>query len=111
MNLLSAFEPETIIIKLILLFIGCFILAIGISIEVAPNVIVVPGEGVVRALALVIALKKSKIKFGTVKIYFDITLIVIACILSFIFFGELNGIGIGTIIFYLLYLLVNVSIS
>ena len=44
------------------------ILAIGISIEVAPNVIVVPGEGVVRALALVIALKKPQIKFGTVKI-------------------------------------------
>ena len=92
MNLLSAFEPETLIVKLISLFIGCFILAIGISIEVAPNVIVVPGEGVV------IALKKPQIKFGTVKIYFDITLIVIACILSFIFFGELNGIGIGTII-------------
>ena len=85
MNLLSAFEPETLIVKLISLFIGCFILAIGISIEVAPNVIVVPGEGVVRALALVIALKKPQIKFGTVKIYFDITLIVI-------------GIGIGTII-------------
>lgn len=98
MNLLSAFEPETIIIKLILLFIGCFILAIGISIEVAPNVIVVPGEGVVRALALAIAIKKPKVKFGTIKIYFDVTLIIIACILSFIFFGELNGIGLGTIV-------------
>lgn len=98
MNLLSAFEPETIIIKLILLFIGCMILAIGICIEVAPNVIVVPGEGVVRALALAIAIKKPKIKFGTIKIYFDVTLIIIACILSFIFFGELNGIGLGTIV-------------
>ena len=98
MNLLSAFEPETIIVKLISLFIGCFILAIGISIEVAPNVIVVPGEGVVRALALAIAIKKPKVKFGTIKIYFDVTLIIIACILSFIFFGELNGIGLGTIV-------------
>lgn len=98
MNLLSAFEPETIIVKLISLFIGCFILAIGISIEVAPNVIVVPGEGVVRALALAIAIKKPKVKFGTIKIYFDVTLIIIACILSFIFFDELNGIGLGTIV-------------
>ena len=98
MNLLSAFEPETIIVKLISLFIGCFILAIGTSIEVAPNVIVVPGEGVVRALALAIAIKKPKVKFGTIKIYFDVTLIIIACILSFIFFGELNGIGLGTIV-------------
>lgn len=36
-------------------------------------------------------------KFGTVKIYFDVLLICIASILSFIFFGKLNGIGIGTI--------------
>jgi uncharacterized membrane protein YczE len=98
MNLLSAFEPETLIVKLISLFIGCTILAIGICIEVAPNVIVVPGEGVVRALALAIAIKKPKVKFGTIKIYFDVTLIIIACILSFIFFGELNGIGLGTIV-------------
>lgn len=98
MNLLSAFEPETLIVKLISLFIGCTILAIGICIEVAPNVIVVPGEGVVRALALTIAIKKPKVKFGTIKIYFDVTLIIIACILSFIFFGELNGIGLGTIV-------------
>ena len=98
MNFLSFFEPETFIVKLISLLLGCLILAIGISIEVAPNVIVVPGEGVVRALALAIAIKKPSIKFGTVKIYFDVTLIIIACILSFCFFGKLNGIGIGTII-------------
>lgn len=98
MNWLSFFQPESFIIKLISLFIGCMILALGICIEVAPNVIVVPGEGVVRALALAIAIKKPKVKFGTIKIYFDITLIILACILSFIFFGELNGVGIGTII-------------
>lgn len=98
MNWLSFFQPETFIIKLISLIIGCMILAFGICIEVAPNVIVVPGEGVVRALALAIAIKKPKVKFGTIKIYFDISLIILACILSFIFFGELNGVGIGTII-------------
>lgn len=98
MNWLSFFQPETFMIKLISLIIGCMILAFGICIEVAPNVIVVPGEGVVRALALAIAIKKPKVKFGTIKIYFDISLIILACILSFIFFGELNGVGIGTII-------------
>lgn len=98
MNWLAFFQPETFIAKSISLIIGCMILAIGICIEVAPNVIVVPGEGVVRALALAIAIKKPKVKFGTIKIYFDVTLIIIACILSFIFFGELNGIGLGTIV-------------
>ena len=98
MNWLAFFQPETFIAKFISLIIGCMILAIGICIEVAPNVIVVPGEGVVRVLALAIAIKKPKVKFGTIKIYFDVTLIIIACILSFIFFGELNGIGLGTIV-------------
>ena len=98
MNWLAFFQSETFIAKFISLIIGCMILAIGICIEVAPNVIVVPGEGVVRALALAIAIKKPKVKFGTIKIYFDVTLIIIACILSFIFFGELNGIGLGTIV-------------
>lgn len=98
MNWLAFFQPETFIAKFISLIIGCMILAIGICIEVAPNVIVVPGEGVVRALALAIAIKKPKVKFGTIKIYFDVTLIIIACILSFIFFSKLNGIGLGTIV-------------
>ncbi len=98
MNFLAFFQPETLIVKFISLLIGCFILAFGICIEVAPNVIVVPGEGVVRALSLVITLKKPSIKFGTVKIYFDVSLIIIATILSFIFFNGLNGIGIGTIV-------------
>lgn len=98
MNWLAFFQPETFIVKFISLIIGCMILAFGICIEVAPNVIVVPGEGIVRAIALVIAIKHPKIKFGTIKIYFDVSLIAIACILSFIYFGELNGIGLGTIV-------------
>ena len=98
MGWLYFLQPEIFLLKLLSLFVGCFILAVGICIEVAPNVIVVPGEGVVRVLALAIAIKKPKIKFGTIKIAFDITLITIGCILSFIFFDGLNGIGIGTLI-------------
>lgn len=35
--------------------------------------------------------------FGTCKLCFDITLVLIACGLSFAFFGGLNGLGVGTI--------------
>jgi len=37
-------------------------------------------------------------EFGKVKIRFDVTLIVMATLLSFLFFHKLNGIGLGTII-------------
>ena len=38
------------------------------------------------------------IDLGTAKICFDVTLIVVAGLLSFIFFGRLNGVGLGTVI-------------
>lgn len=98
MNLLNFVQPENFLLQISILILGCFILAFGICIEVAPNVIVIPGEGVVRALFLAIIRKKPTIKFGTIKIYFDITLILIATLLSFFFFNALNGIGLSTIL-------------
>ena len=92
MNLLKIFHPTGLWIRFLSMIFGCMILAFGIVVEVAPNVITVPGEVIVKALSI-----KTKIKFGTVKIYFDITLIIIAAILSFVFFGGLKGVGIGTL--------------
>ena len=72
--------------------------ALGTSaISSVPNVVVVPGEGVVRAIAQV-----TKIRVGTVKAVFDITLIVIAGVMSLICFHELRGVGVGTVISALL---------
>lgn len=93
MHLLWWLHPTMIVTELISLIIGCAILAIGICIEVAPNVLLVPGEGVVQAISWT-----GKWRFGSVKIAFDSTICLIACVLSFLFFGRLNGLGIGTII-------------
>ena len=93
MNLLSWLQPDHIVVKLIALILGCAILGVGISIEVAPDVLGVPGEGSVRALPLV-----SGKRFGSVKVFFDCTLVAIALILSFLFFHGLNGLGLGTVI-------------
>ena len=93
MLILNSFTPQSFIMRFISLILGCCILAFGISLEVSPNVIVVPGEGIVRVIAKVTAKK-----FGSIKIYFDTILIIIAGIFSFLFFHQLKGIGIGTII-------------
>lgn len=93
MMLLSFFQPEAFGLRIVSLLAGCVILAVGISIEVAPDVLVVPGEGAVRAIS-----KTTGLKFGSVKVYFDVSLIVIASALSFLFFGRLNGVGLGTVI-------------
>ena len=68
---------------------GCVALAFGIVIELAPNVVVVPGEAIAKV---------SGVRVGTVKAVFDITLIIIAAVLSLIFFHGLRGVGIGTVI-------------
>ena len=93
MNLLGWFEPQNIAVELIALLLGCAVLGFGISVEVAPDVLRVPGEGLVGALAQV-----TKIRFGSVKVAFDVTLVAISLTLSLIFFHGLNGLGLGTVI-------------
>ena len=93
MTLLTGLNPQTIPLRTLSLLVGCAILAVGISVEVAPDVIKVPGEGIVHAISRV-----SGMEFGKVKIRFDVTLIIIAIVLSFLFFQRLNGVGLGTIV-------------
>lgn len=98
MTLLGSFTPTHFASQILSLLTGCAILALGICVEVVPNVLlVVPGEGIVKAIAQV-----SRKKFGSVKIIFDVTLILTAACLSLLFFRHLNGLGIGTIISALL---------
>ena len=97
MTLLESFTPTHFASQILSLLVGCTILALGICIEVAPNVLVVPGEGIVKAICQV-----SRKKFGSVKVIFDVTLILTAACLSLLFFHHLNGLGIGTIISALL---------
>ena len=93
MSLLSFLTPTTLWQRLLCVAAGCCIMGFGIVIEVSPNVLMVPGEGIVRALSIVM-----HAKYGTTKIVFDITLIAIAVVLSFAFFGTLRGVGLGTVI-------------
>lgn len=76
----------------ILCLIGILLVAIGVSLEVKANVVVLAGEGVVLAICQVIP-----IKFGYMKVGFDATLVVIACVLSLVFTGHLYGVREGTI--------------
>ena len=93
MLLLSRMQPETVVAKTISLLAGCAILALGITLEVAANALLVPGEGVVKAIAHV-----SNRDFGTVKVCFDVTTVALAIVLSLCFFHELRGIGVGTVV-------------
>ena len=92
MELLSWLEISSLPMAVLVLVLGCAVLAFGISVEVAPRVLMVPGEGIVQAIAAV-----TGWRFGNVKTAFDATLVSTALLLSLLFFHRLQGLGIGTI--------------
>ncbi len=77
----------------IVCLIGILLVAAGVSLEVKAGVVVLAGEGVVLAICKVL----PKIKFGYMKVGFDVTLVVIACVLSLGFTGRLQGVREGTV--------------
>ena len=93
MAMLSFYAPQQLFTRVLSAVAGCIVLAFGISVEVAPNLIMVPGEGIVAAIS-----KVSGRRFGSVKVAFDVTLILIAAALSWVFFGDLVGVGVGTLL-------------
>lgn len=90
-------NPEAYIMKIVYLLIGCLILGVGVYMEVLADVVMLPGESFVRAIVLT-----WKTNFGTTKICFDVSMSVIAAVLSFVFAGSLAGIREGTVIAALL---------
>ena len=97
MILFSWVNPEAYIMKMVYLLIGCLILGVGVYMEVLADVVMLPGESFVRAIVLT-----WKTNFGTTKICFDVSMSVIAAVLSFVFAGRLAGVREGTVIAALL---------
>lgn len=93
MSLLGFIQPETYVLKVISLVIGCLILGFGVFMEMVANVAILPGEATVRAVSDVFSTD-----FGKTKIAFDSSMTVIAAILSFIMFKHLDGVREGTIV-------------
>ena len=71
---------------------GIILVAVGVSLEVKADVVVLAGEGVVLAICKVLP-----VKFGFMKVGFDVTLVIIACLLSLSILGTLQGVREGTV--------------
>ena len=71
----------------LLCIIGIVLIALGVSVEVMADLVTTAGEGIVLAIC-----KKAPIRFGNMKVIFDVTLVCIAIVLSLIFLGTLDGV-------------------
>jgi uncharacterized membrane protein YczE len=93
MAALSWFHPQSLPLQALGVAAGCVTLGTGVAIECAPDLIFVPGEGLVHALAQV-----TGARLGTSKLAFDAVLVASATILSLALFGRLEGVGAGTVV-------------
>lgn len=76
----------------VLCIVGILLLALGVSLEVTADFVTTPGEGLVIAIC-----KVMPMKFGNMKVLFDVILVCVAVVLSFAFLGKLDGVREGTV--------------
>ena len=79
----------------VLCIFGILLVGIGVGIEVLSRVAILAGDGLV--LAIYHGVLKDKLDFRRVKIFFDISLVLIACIISLVFLHKLAGVHEGTV--------------
>lgn len=98
MWLMSLFKIDSYVLRIAFVIIGTLVLGFGIALSVIANVVMNSGEAFVKALAD--TLHKN---FGNLKVFFDISCVVTAVILSLVFFNmKIEGTREGTIIAALL---------
>ncbi len=89
---IQSISPSSYVMQWVLCVIGILLVGIGVSFEVTAGVVTLAGEGMVLAVC-----KVFPVKFGNAKVGFDVSLVVISCILSLVFLGHLAGVREGTV--------------
>lgn len=91
-TLTSRLQVDTYLEQWLLCILSCFVIALGVAIEMKAGVATLPMEGLMKTVS-----EKTGVNFGQVKSIADTSLVVISFVFSIIFFKELIGIREGTI--------------
>ena len=94
MWLTSPLMPDTLFGQIMAQLAGCVVLGIAVAFEVKCGSVTMPGEGVPAAIC-----KARGIQFAKAKIWVDISLVTIAVVAGYLFFGRwlYNVVGAGTL--------------
>jgi uncharacterized protein len=90
--IVSGIKTNYYLLQWLLCLLSLFFVGFGIFLEVKSDVVIPPGEGLVRVIAQIM-----KKEFGKIKIPFDCTLVTISIIISLCSFHSLKGVREGTI--------------
>ena len=93
-SLMSFVPPaDNFFVALLMSVLSILFIALGLFFYVPTNLVPLSVEGVTQAIAIV-----SNKPFSKVKVYFDVTIVATALILSYGFLGQFGSVGIGTIL-------------
>ena len=91
--ILKNLEPDSYVLQLAFLLLGCVILAFGVYLELLADVVMISGDAFIKAIAIV-----TKKEYGNVKIICDISMTVISAVIALIVLHKLVGVREGTVI-------------
>ena len=81
------------IMALLMIILSIFFIALCLFFYVPTNIIPLSVEGVIQSIAIV-----TNRPFSKIKVYFDITIVGSALILSYVFLGNFGSVGLGTVL-------------
>lgn len=93
MGLAGNLSPSNYGMSMTLLFIGCIVQSIGVVLEIKPKVAMMSAEAFVKY-----ASRRCHKEFGQFKVYFDVSLVTLAVVLSLAFTQTIEGIREGSLI-------------
>lgn len=92
-KLIDGIQVNTYFAQFLWMALGCFVLALGVWIQLKGGVAMLPGEAMNRTISQV-----SGKRYENIKILFDVLYIVAAAVIGFIATGKLQGVREGSII-------------
>jgi uncharacterized membrane protein YczE len=90
--LIKGIEVESYVQQILIMLLGCIILAFGIWLQLKGAVAMLPGEAMNRTISMV-----TGKKYENVKIFFDMFYIAVAAVICLVFLGRLAGVREGSI--------------
>lgn len=85
-------DPQSVTIQVLMMLGSTVLIAFGIFMYVPANFVPLAGEGVMLAVS-----KVTGIKFSTVKLSFDISMVAISLVTCLAIIGQLGSVGVGTV--------------
>jgi uncharacterized membrane protein YczE len=85
--------PDSMVVKLLMMLVSAALIAFGIFLYVPADLIPLAGEGAMLAVSQV-----TKIRFSTVKLIFDISMVLISLVTCLVVLHALGSVGLGTVV-------------